>query len=164
LLHDIVESRRSLLDSAGIRVDYDIADRLPPVLGDEAALRRVFENLVANAIKYGEAGGWLGIQARSVGREVHVTIADRGIGIAASDQPRIFEPFFRAPDVIAARIQGTGLGLSLVQRIVRTHGGNITVHSEPGAGSEFTVALPAASEEPIGRTALTEAPGHGSHA
>jgi len=164
LLHDIVESRRSLLDSAGIRVDYDIADRLPPVLGDEAALRRVFENLVANAIKYGEAGGWLGIQARSVGREVHVTIADRGIGIAASDQPRIFEPFFRAPDVIAARIQGTGLGLSLVQRIVRTHGGNVTVHSEPGAGSEFTVALPAASEEPIGRTALTEAPGHGSHA
>ncbi len=164
LLHDIVESRRSLLDSAGIRVDYDIADRLPPVLGDEAALRRVFENLVANAIKYGEAGGWLGIQARSVGREVHVTIADRGIGIGASDQPRIFEPFYRAPDVIAARIQGTGLGLSLVQRIVRTHGGNITVHSEPGAGSEFTVALPAASEEPIGRTALTEAPGHGSHA
>lgn len=164
VLHDIVESRRALLDSAGVRIEYDIADRLPPVLGDDASLRRVFENLVANAIKYGDAGGWLGIRARSVGREVHVTIADRGIGIAASDQPRIFEPFYRAPDVIAARIQGTGLGLSLVQRIVRAHGGTITVHSERGAGSEFTVALPAASEEPIGRTALTEPPGHGSHA
>ena len=164
MLDDIIESRRSLLDSAGIRVESDIADRLPPVLGDEAALRRVFENLVANAIKYGEAGRWLGIRARVAGREVHVTVADRGIGINVAEQSRIFEPFYRAPDVIAARIQGTGLGLSLVQRIVRAHGGNISVHSEPGAGSEFTVTLPAASEEPIGRAALSEAPGHGSHA
>lgn len=164
MLHDIIESRRSLLDSAAILVEFEIADRLPPVLGDEAALRRVFENLVANAIKYGEAGGWLGIRAGLAGREVHVTVADRGIGIKASDQSHIFEPFYRAPDVIAARIQGTGLGLSLVQRIVRAHGGNITVHSEPGAGSTFTVTLPAATEEPIGRTALSEASGHGSHA
>jgi signal transduction histidine kinase len=164
MLHDTVQARRSLLESAGIRVDYDIADRLPPVLGDEAALRRVFDNLVGNAIKYGEPGGWLGLRARAIGREVHVTVADHGIGIAPSDQPRIFEPFYRAPDVIAARIQGTGLGLSLVQRIVRAHGGTVIVHSEPGSGSEFTVALPAASEEPIGRTALTEATGHGSHA
>jgi len=134
------------------------------VLGDETALRRVFENLVANAVKYGEAGRWLGIRARLAGREVRVTVADRGIGINAAEQSRIFEPFYRAPDVIAARIQGTGLGLSLVQRIVRAHGGNISVQSEPGAGSEFTVTLPAASEEPIGRATLSEAPGHGSHA
>ena len=164
MLHEVVESRRSLLDSAGIRVDYDIAERLPPVLGDETALRRLFDNLVANAIKYGEAGGWLGLRAHAAGRDVHVTVADRGIGIAAPDQPRIFEPFYRTPDVIAAGIQGTGLGLSLVQRIVRAHGGNIIVHSEPGSGSEFTVILPAASEEPVGRTALSEAPGHGTHA
>lgn len=164
MLEDIVESQRSLLNATGIRVEYEIADRLPPVLGDEAALRRVFENLVTNAIKYGESGGWLGIRARPVGREIHVTVADRGIGIAAAEQTRIFEPFYRTPDVIAARIQGTGLGLSLVQRIVRAHGGSITVRSEPGSGSEFTVALPVASEEPIGRATLTEASGHGSHA
>ena len=164
MLRDVIESRRSLLDAAGIQVDYDIADRLPPVLGDESALRRVFENLVANAIKYGEGGRWMGIRARVVGREVHVTVADRGIGIDAAEQSRIFEPFYRTPDVIAARIQGTGLGLSLVQRIVRAHGGTVIVRSEPGAGSEFTVALPVASEEPIGRPALSEAPGHGSHA
>jgi two-component system, OmpR family, sensor histidine kinase SenX3 len=164
LLQDIVESRRALLENAGIRVEFEIAEHLPPVLGDQAALRRVFENLVANATKYGEAGGWLGIRAHPVGREVHVTVADRGIGIAAGEQTRIFEPFYRTPDAIAARIQGTGLGLSLVQRIVQAHDGNITVHSEPGAGSEFTVALPAASEEPIGHPALPDAPGHGSHA
>jgi signal transduction histidine kinase len=164
MLYDIVESRRSLLDSARIRVDYDIEEPLPSALGDEAALRRVFDNLVANAIKYGEAGGWLGLRARAAGREIHVSVADHGLGISASDQPRIFEPFYRAPDVIAARIQGTGLGLSLVERIVRAHGGRVMVHSEPGSGSEFTVILPAASEEPIGRTALSEAPGQGSHA
>ena len=164
MLEDIVESQRSLLNATGIRVEYEIADRLPPVLGDLPALRRVFENLVTNAIKYGESGGWLGIRARPVGREVHVTVADRGLGIAAAEQTRIFEPFYRTPVVIAARIQGTGLGLSLVQRIVRAHGGSITVRSEPGNGSEFTVALPVASEEPVGRAALTEVPGHGSHA
>jgi signal transduction histidine kinase len=105
MLHDIVDSSRSLIDGAHIEVEYAIADRLPPVLGDEAALRRVFQNLVANAIKYGVRGGWTGIRARQTGREVLVTIADRGIGIAPAEQARIFEPFYRAPDVIAAQIQ-----------------------------------------------------------
>src|SRR5204863_4818330 len=120
------------------------------------------ENLVANAIKYGEAGYWIGMRARRVGREVHITVADRGLGIAAAEQSRIFEPFYRAPQVIAARIQGAGLGLSLVQRIVQAHGGRITVRSEPGAGTEFTVVLPAATEDPIGHTAISESQGYGS--
>ena len=97
-----------------------------------------------------------------MGRDVHVTIADGGMGIEAAEQARIFEPFYRAPEVIAARIQGAGLGLSLVQRIVDAHGGRIVVRSETGKGSEFTVILPAAIEEPIGRTAMTDAPEHGS--
>ena len=162
MLHDIVDSSRSLIDGAHIEVEYAIADRLPPVLGDEAALRRVFQNLVANAIKYGVRGGWIGIRARQTGREVLVTIADRGIGIAPAEQARIFEPFYRAPDVIAAQIQGAGLGLSLAKRIVEAHGGRVLVESAPGSGSEFTVALPAASEEPAGRAALSEP--HGSRA
>jgi signal transduction histidine kinase len=162
MLHDIVDSSRSLIDGAHIEVEYAIADRLPPVLGEEAALRRVFQNLVANAIKYGERGGWIGIRVRQTGQEVLVTIADRGIGIAPAEQARIFEPFYRAPDVIAAQIQGAGLGLSLVKRIVEAHGGRVLVESAPGSGSEFTVALPAASEEPAGRAALSEP--HGSRA
>jgi signal transduction histidine kinase len=162
-LHEIVESSRSLIDGARLRVEYDLPEQLPPVLGDEAALRRVFQNLIANAIKYGERGGWIGIRARQAGREVHVTIADRGIGIAPAEQPRIFEPFYRAPDVVAAQIQGAGLGLSLVKRIVEAHGGRVSVQSVPGSGSEFTVVLSAASE-PVGRAAMSEAAGHGSHA
>ncbi len=167
LLHDVVESSRALMDDAAISVEFAIAEHLPPVLGDEAALRRVFQNLVSNAIKYGRTGRWLGIRARQVGREIRVTVSDRGIGIQPSAQPRIFEPFYRAPDVVAAQIQGAGLGLSLVKRIVEAHGGRIAVSSAPGSGSEFTVMLPAATEETVGRAAALREPSgqaHGTHA
>jgi signal transduction histidine kinase len=152
MLHEVVDSSQALVDDAGVSVEFSIAEELPPVLGDEAALRRVFQNLVGNAIKYGQRGGWVGIRARHAGREICVSVADRGIGIEPAEQPRIFEPFYRTPAVVAAQIQGAGLGLSLVKRIVEAHGGRIEVASTPGSGSEFTVALPAASEETVGRT------------
>jgi signal transduction histidine kinase len=125
----------------------DLPPDLPPVLGDEPSLRRAFQNLVGNAIKYGGEGRWLGLRARQAAGQVHVTVADRGLGIAPSEHGRIFEPFYRTADVIAAQIQGAGLGLSLVQRIVEAHGGRVVVKSAPGAGSEFTVQLPAAGPE-----------------
>jgi signal transduction histidine kinase len=130
-----------------LAIDLAIADRLPAVLGDEAALRRVFQNLVGNAIKYGAGTGWIGVRANAGADGVDVTISDRGIGIAQADQERIFDPFYRATDVVSAQIQGAGLGLSLVKRIVEAHGGRITVESEPGRGSAFTVTLPIAHGE-----------------
>jgi signal transduction histidine kinase len=153
LLRDVVDASRTLLDEAKLQIEYDMPDALPPVLGDEQALRRLFQNLVVNAIKYGAAGGWIGLKARVSGREVAISVADRGAGIDAAEQAKIFEPFYRAPAAIAAQVQGAGLGLNLVQRIVEAHGGRITVRSAPGQGSEFTVHLPAASEEPAPRTA-----------
>ena len=158
LLREIVGSSSTLVDEAGMTVEYDLPDDLPPVLGDEAALRRVFQNLVSNAIKYGAPGGWIGLRARTSGRDVVVTVADRGIGIDPAEQPRIFEPFYRAPGVVAAQIHGAGLGLSLVQRIVEAHGGRISVRSAPGTGSEFSVHLPAATGEGAARTASVPAP------
>jgi two-component system, OmpR family, sensor histidine kinase SenX3 len=164
MLRDIVESSRALIDAARMQVDYDLPDGLPPVLGEEAALRRVFQNLIGNAVKYGGSGGWIGLRARQAGREVYVTVADRGIGIPPAEHPRIFEPFYRTPAVIAAQTQGAGLGLSLVKRIVDAHGGRVVLRSAPGAGSEFTVVLPAAAAEPVGRPAVSDAQGHGSRA
>jgi signal transduction histidine kinase len=105
----------------------------------------VVQNLIGNAIKYGASGGWIGVRARHSGAQVTLAVSDKGIGIAAAEQGRIFEPFYRATEVIAGRMQGAGLGLSLVQRIVEGHGGRVSVKSAPGAGSEFIVSLPVAA-------------------
>jgi signal transduction histidine kinase len=148
LLEGIVASSSSLIARAGLQVELTVPTDLPAVLGDEPALRRVFQNLVDNAIKYGARGGWLGVSATRNGADVRITVADRGMGIAPADQARVFEPFYRAGDAVAAQIQGAGLGLSLVRRIVDAHGGRVLLKSEPGAGSEFTVQLPAAGDAP----------------
>jgi signal transduction histidine kinase len=165
LVDVVLHSSATLIDSAHLELEVDIAADLPAVAGDEAALRRVFQNLVGNAIKYGAEGRWIGIEGRRSGTGVSVTVSDRGIGIAPADHERIFEPFYRAPDVSAAQVQGAGLGLSLVQRIVHSHGGRISVKSAKGAGSQFTVWLPAAREQAAGQPSSlgTEAASSASH-
>jgi signal transduction histidine kinase len=151
LVDAVLRSSATLIESAHLDLQVDLPADLPPVAGEEAALRRVFQNLVGNAIKYGAEGRWIGVEGRRSGAGVSVTVSDRGIGIAPADQARIFEPFYRAADVAAAQVQGAGLGLSLVQRIVQSHGGRISVKSAKGTGSQFTVWLPAASEQAAGQ-------------
>jgi signal transduction histidine kinase len=148
LVREVVERSASLARDAGIAVEQDLPDGLPPVLGDEPALRRVFQNLLANAIKYGAGGGSIRIDARRHRDDLLVTVADRGMGIDPSEHERIFDPFYRAAAVVEAQIQGAGLGLSLVKRIVQAHGGSIALRSSPGAGAAFTVRLPVASSDP----------------
>jgi signal transduction histidine kinase len=160
LLRDIVSTSSGLTDRARLKIECDLPETVPSVLGDELALRRVFQNLIDNAIKYGASGGWIKIAARRSGSDVVVTVADGGIGIAPEDHTRIFEPFYRAADVVAAQMQGAGLGLSLVQRIVLAHGGRVSVKSTPGAGSEFTVQLPAASDISVADSAAADTQAH----
>jgi signal transduction histidine kinase len=157
LIGGVLRASNTLTDAAGIAVQVDIPADLPCVSGDDAALARVFQNLLGNAIKYGAEGQWIGVSARRAGNQVAVSVSDRGIGIAPADHDRIFEPFYRAADVVSAHIQGAGLGLSLVRRIVGAHGGRIVVKSAKSAGSEFTVFLPAASEQPAGEPARVAA-------
>jgi signal transduction histidine kinase len=156
LIASVLRGSATLIDDARLEVQVDIPRDLPPVAGDESALHRVFQNLVGNAVKYGAKGGWIGIEARRAADEVSITISDRGIGIAPDDQERIFEPFYRAADVVAAQVQGAGLGLSLVQRIVQAHGGRIAVKSAKAAGSQFTVHLPVGRERMVDQTKTTE--------
>jgi signal transduction histidine kinase len=144
LLRDVVAAAEGMAQPAGVAIELDLADNLPAVSGDEAALRRVFQNLVGNAVKYGAGARWVGVGASFTNGHVEVSVSDRGIGIAAAEQARVFDPFYRAPGVVAAQIQGAGLGLSLVKRIVEAHAGQVTLRSAPGAGSTFTVSLPIA--------------------
>jgi signal transduction histidine kinase len=107
---------------------------------DPDLVRQILINLVTNAIKYTRAGS-VRVAARADGEEVTVTVADTGIGIAAEDLDKIFEPFWKESKTSDVQ-GGTGLGLSIVKRLVALLGGRITVRSAPGEGSVFSVTLP----------------------
>jgi signal transduction histidine kinase len=129
----------------GWQVEQHFAKDLPFVLTDGPALESALKNLFENALKYAAAGKWLGVSACAAqttkGREVQITVADRGPGIAPKDLPHIFEPFYRGQSVTATT-SGTGLGLCLVERNLRALGGRVTVQSAPGEGTSFTLHLP----------------------
>lgn len=152
LVESAIEAALPLLGPGDVHVQQEVAGDLPPVLGDAAALRSAVQNLVANAVKYGGADRWVGVRAVTTAhgrrREVHITVSDHGAGIPPSELPHIFEPFYRGADAQARQVHGNGLGLSLVKRIVAAHGGRVTVSSRPGAGTAFTITLPATDAEP----------------
>lgn len=112
------------------------------VYGNFDLLRQCFHNLVANAVQYSPDGSRVGVGARLLTDAVEVSVSDQGVGIAAEDQHRIFERFFRVDPARSRNTGGTGLGLSIVRHVVENHGGDIRVWSRPGHGSTFTVRLP----------------------
>jgi signal transduction histidine kinase len=151
LIEQAIESAR-VSDSSEAHVDRFVPPDLPYVMGDEKALTSAVQNLVVNAFKYGGDAQWVGVRAERVARgrkvEVHITVEDRGPGIPDDELPHIFEPFYRGGHAISQQIHGNGLGLSLVQRIVRAHGGSISVRARDAGGTAFTIILPAATPEP----------------
>jgi signal transduction histidine kinase len=113
-----------------------------PVTGDRARLAQVVDNLLSNALKFTPPGGRVRVCAAVVDGEAVLEVSDDGPGIAADDQARLFERFFRTEAAIANAIQGTGLGLAIAKMMVEAHGGGIAVESAPGAGATFRVHLP----------------------
>ena len=130
----------------GWQIEQHFAEDLPLVLTDGPALESALKNLFENALKYAARAKWLSVTACAAqdrkGREVQITVADRGPGIAPKDLPHIFEPFYRGQSAIAATTSGAGLGLCLVERTLRALGGSVTVQSAPGDGTSFTLHLP----------------------
>lgn len=152
VIREAVESTQSLITGSRCELETHIDPELPRVLGDAVALQHVLENLVGNAAKYGlDGSNWIGIFAGQVnaahGAAVEIRVADRGPGIPEDEQKLIFDPFFRGAQAKQRQVHGTGLGLSLVKRIVQAHGGTIRVKSAPGKGAEFIVRIPVA---PVG--------------
>jgi signal transduction histidine kinase len=127
-----------------LTVDADAAISLH---ADKGRLFRTLGNLLSNAIKFTPAGGDVRISVSHAAGVVRLEVADTGIGIAADDQEQLFDRFFRASAVAEQHFPGTGLGLYIAQAIVQAHGGSITVRSEPGKGTSFSIALPAGVSE-----------------
>jgi len=151
LVDEALKACAGTIADGRIEVELRIAPALPIVLGDRAALRRALQNLIQNSARHAAAGHWIGLSAEA-GRSgrahvVRITVRDHGPGIPPSEQGRIFQAFYRGRQALAAGVSGSGLGLSLVQRIMDAHGGAVEVESTPGAGSAFSLVLPAATAE-----------------
>jgi signal transduction histidine kinase len=144
LLEDVIAAHRDTLARSGFDIDVDVPDALPVIHGDANLLRIAIDNLLSNAVKYAGDGRWIGIRAEHSPRErsILIRVEDRGPGIGAADRERVFEPFCRGQAAIDAQIPGSGIGLSLVRSAAEAHGGAVTLLSEPGHGSTFTLQIP----------------------
>jgi len=127
--------------------NLDIAEHLPPLRADRAQLVQVFDNLLANAVRYGCGGpsSHIDVAATSTGRWVTVTITDHGPGIARQHLPRLTERFYRVDPARSRESGGTGLGLAIVKHIVERHRGSLEIKSTVGVGTSVSVRLPAAA-------------------
>ena len=146
VVRDAVDSFRPRLEDQGFRFDVDLPAELPPVRGDGAALTQCVLNLLDNAMKYSKARREVKVSVAVRGEDalVTVSVSDRGIGISPRDQKSIYEKFVRIETGLVHDVKGAGLGLSLVDQIMRAHGGRIELKSALGEGSTFTLVLPAA--------------------
>lgn len=124
----------------GKGLDVELATVPVEIDADADMLRQVWINLVTNAIRYTPVGGAVRVSVQASSGFCRVDVTDTGIGISDADLPRVFERFYRADKARSG--DGNGLGLALVKRVVDLHGGEVTVASEPGVGSTFTVTLP----------------------
>src|ERR1700676_1964150 len=142
----LIERAVLLLDpvasSRGIPIECKFEQNLPVVMADSDLIAQAVTNVIANAIKYSPAGGAIHVSVRTDGNDLLIEVADKGYGIAPENVRRIFEKFYRVPRGEHADEPGTGLGLTFVREIMDAHGGYVTVESELGAGSKFTLCMP----------------------
>jgi two-component system, sensor histidine kinase and response regulator len=137
---DVLQAQVEQAEAAEVRLSSSLVQGSCHVPGDRTGLMMLVDNLVGNAIKYNRRGGVVSVATSLVGAEAVLVVEDSGIGMREQDQPFVFDEFFRAAD---RSVPGTGLGLPICRKIVSELGGTITLESEEGVGSTFTVRLPA---------------------
>ena len=142
LVRSTLESYRFEIEQNGFQFEQKIDNDVPPLWVDREAIARSLLNLVNNAVKYSANEKYLGVRLYRHTGGVNLEVVDRGIGIPAKEQLKIFEKFYRVGDPLVHNTKGSGLGLSLVRHIVQAHGGEVAVESAPGKGSRFIITLP----------------------
>lgn len=128
----------------GIGIDVHGAPGVGRTVGDADALASALHNALANAVKYSRPGSRVEVDVASSGDTLRIAVSDRGIGIDDEDIPHVFEPFFRGRRAVDSQVRGSGVGLSVVQKIVDAHGGHVRVAPRHGGGTVLTIELPAA--------------------
>ena len=147
IVEDAILQLSDLAEARNVSLNLETDARLPRIVADRARLKQVFINLLDNAIKYNREGGSVTMRLRAEDERVIVQVADSGEGIPAQDLTHIFEKMYRVERRKGRPIEGSGLGLTIVRRIVEQHGGNISVESRPDEGTTFTVILPQAPQK-----------------
>jgi signal transduction histidine kinase len=143
VLQRVCKNMSALFTQETYTIEQQVQPNLPCVMGDLFAVCGCVENLLTNAVKYNRKDNPIRVSAKlsDLGNEVAISVEDHGIGISSADLKQIFEPFYRSPEVQAAQIHGTGLGLPLARHLAEAMGGRLTVTSELGVGSVFTLHL-----------------------
>ena len=140
---DALKTLEPQLRQGAITVKFDEPDdSLPNALVDREAITQATINLIDNAIKYSDKGRGVGVIIGRKDGYLTLSVTDQGVGIAREERERIFEKFYRVSTGLVHNVKGSGLGLSIVRSIVEDHRGFISVESEPGRGSAFTIHLP----------------------
>ncbi|HEY8721307.1 sensor histidine kinase [Pengzhenrongella sp.] len=147
VLTEAVDRARTTAAAKAITVDAG-GERGATVYGSHALLVTAVRNLLDNAVAYSGPGTHVGVGVRVEGGLVEIAVVDQGIGIAAEEQERVFERFYRVDPARSRDTGGTGLGLSIVKHVAADHGGDVVIWSHPGRGSTFTLRLPAAELPP----------------
>ncbi len=142
LLYKFLESTRERLPEPGFEIRYNRPDRVPVIKADKNAILQVFYNLFDNAIKFSGTSRQIDINLFSKDDELQFCVKDYGIGISNKDQEKIFDRFYRCDEPQRLGIKGSGIGLTIVKKIIEDHKGHLTLESKPGEGSSFCVHLP----------------------
>jgi PAS domain S-box-containing protein len=154
ILVQAVEGAQAKARKKGLTLDLDPAEKIAVVAADEALLRQAITHLLDNAIGYTPSGGTVKVALGVHDTEAIIRVADTGIGIAASDQARLFDKFYRIRRQDGTDVPGGGLGLAIVKSAVDWHGGRVWVRSELGKGSTFFISLPLSGPESQSNDAL----------
>ncbi|MFL6722212.1 MAG: ATP-binding protein [Sphingomonas sp.] len=144
LIEQAAESVGRIAEERGSQIVRVIADRLPPIAADGSQILQLLDNLIANALRYGEPGTPVTVSAQPEGSMVHLSVADQGEGIAPEHISRVTERFYRVDTSRSRSLGGTGLGLAIVKHIVERHRGRLSIDSALGEGTTIHVLVPIA--------------------